>query len=238
MAQRERAVVKLREWILSGELTAGERVPEIPVAERLGVSRTPVRQALTILAQEGLLSSAGKRGYLVREFQAKDIRDGIEVRGILEGAAARLLAESGPDPELVKALDDCIIEGAPIAAASGYCMVDDQHWSEINGRFHRLIVEGAGNQALIRALALNNKLPFASATAVLGGESSARQLQLRHLDVVVHAQAQHRLIRDAIVARQGARAEALMREHALLAQENLSIFREAWAEGEESPPPH
>src|SRR5512144_419492 len=107
----EQVVLKLRELILSGELQAGQRVAEIPVSERLGVSRTPVREALTVLAQEGLLDVAGKRGYQVKAFSAKDIADAVDVRGVLEGTAARLVAEAGPSPELLAALEACIAEG-------------------------------------------------------------------------------------------------------------------------------
>jgi DNA-binding GntR family transcriptional regulator len=64
----DQVVLRLREMILRGDLRGGERVAEIPIAKRLGVSRTPVREALTVLAQEGLLDVAGKRGYQVMAF--------------------------------------------------------------------------------------------------------------------------------------------------------------------------
>src|SRR5512136_1470088 len=108
----EQVVLKLRELILGGELAAGQRVAEVAIAEQLGVSRTPVREALAVLSQEGLLGAAGKRGYLVQEFGNKDIADAIEVRGLLEGAAARQVAEKGPEAELLAALESCLAEGA------------------------------------------------------------------------------------------------------------------------------
>jgi GntR family transcriptional regulator of vanillate catabolism len=92
-------VATLRQLIVSGRLSAGERVAEIPVADRLGVSRTPVRLAFRSLEQEGLLEKAGKRGFVVRRFSEADVRTAIEVRGTLEGLAARHLAERGMDPE-------------------------------------------------------------------------------------------------------------------------------------------
>jgi GntR family transcriptional regulator of vanillate catabolism len=75
----------LRQLIVSGQLPAGERVAEIPLAQRLGVSRTPVRLAFRSLEREGLLTRAGKRGYVVRRFSDADVRTAIEVRGLLEG---------------------------------------------------------------------------------------------------------------------------------------------------------
>ena len=67
-------VAMLRQMIVSGRLPAGERVAEIPVADSLGVSRTPVRLAFRSLEQEGLLEKAGKRGYVVRRFSDADVR--------------------------------------------------------------------------------------------------------------------------------------------------------------------
>ena len=74
-AQLDRVLVDLREQILNGDLKAGERLAEIPLAERLSVTRTPVRHALTLLEAEGLLEPSGGRGYVVRRFSVQDIVD-------------------------------------------------------------------------------------------------------------------------------------------------------------------
>jgi tripartite-type tricarboxylate transporter receptor subunit TctC len=72
--------------------SAGQRLAEIPLAQQLGVSRTPVRRALAMLAQEGLVSESESRGYLVREFSFQEVLDAIDLRGVLEGHAARSVA--------------------------------------------------------------------------------------------------------------------------------------------------
>lgn len=221
----EQVVLKLRELILNGELKAGERVAEIPVSERLGVSRTPIREALTVLAQEGLLTAAGKRGYQVNSFSAKDIEDAVDIRGVLEGTAARLVAEAGPAPELLEALESCLEAGAQIVGKVRYGLEDDALWAQMNGRFHRLIVEASGNRPLQAALALNDKLPFASAQAVLGGEKRSAELAKRHLEVMVQAQNDHRQIVAALRQRQGSRLDAFMREHARRALFNVELFK-------------
>ncbi|KAA9171131.1 GntR family transcriptional regulator, partial [Delftia sp. BR1] len=83
-----KAQLQLREMILAGELPAGERIAELTVVQRLGISRTPVRAALMRLEQEGLLEAmAGGRGYRVRLFSEADVADAIELRGTLEGLA-------------------------------------------------------------------------------------------------------------------------------------------------------
>ena len=91
-----RALLQLRELILSGELAGGSRIAELAIVERLGVSRTPVRAALLRLEQEGLLQALPNGGYSVQSFTERDIADGIELRGTLEGLLARLAAERVP----------------------------------------------------------------------------------------------------------------------------------------------
>src|SRR5512143_3757926 len=95
-SQSTRSLLRLRELILNGEFQAGARMSELPLVERLGVSRTPLRLALAELEHEGLLRSLSRAGYAVREFTQDDIRDAIELRGVLEGTAARFAAERGP----------------------------------------------------------------------------------------------------------------------------------------------
>jgi GntR family transcriptional regulator of vanillate catabolism len=220
----DQVVLRLREMILRGELPGGQRVAEIPIAEQLGVSRTPIREALMVLAQEGLLEIAGKRGYRVVEFGAKEIEDAVDLRGILEGTAARLVAESGPDSELLQTLDNCLAVGAEIVAKSDYGVDDDVRWAEMNSRFHRAIVQACGNRPLQGALSLNDKLPFASAQAVLGGEGRTKDVAKRHREVMRLAQSDHQQIVTAMRKRQGARVDAIMREHARRALINVELF--------------
>src|ERR1700740_3158358 len=94
--------LRLREMILRGELPPGERLAEVALAERLGVSRTPIRQALPALAREGLRAASARRGFVVRSFSPQDVLDAVETRGVLEGLAARRVAERGATPELIR----------------------------------------------------------------------------------------------------------------------------------------
>src|SRR3974390_2429350 len=88
--QTERLVLTLREWILKGEFSAGERMTELGLVSSLKASRTPIRIALERLANEGLLEPIPTGGFRVRSFSTVDICDAIEIRGVLEGTAARL----------------------------------------------------------------------------------------------------------------------------------------------------
>src|SRR3954471_23668734 len=158
--------LKLREMILRGELAPGQRLAELGLAERLGVSRTPIRQALPALAREGLLAAAGRRGYVVRSFSSQDVLDAIETRGLLEGLAARRIAERGAAPELLLQLGECLDEGDALLAKRRFESADEARYSEMNGRFHQLIVEGAASRIVADTLARNDHVPFASARAV------------------------------------------------------------------------
>src|SRR6201996_5270417 len=109
-SQTVRALLSMRELLLSGELAAGQRVSEIWAVDRLGVSRTPVRAALARLEEEGFLEALPGGGYAVKTFTEQDAFDAIEIRGALEGLAARLAAERGVDEKRLKAMDAILAE--------------------------------------------------------------------------------------------------------------------------------
>ena len=91
-SQAVKAQVRLRELILGGELPAGARIAELAIVERLGMSRTPIRAALMRLEQEGLRDSLPGGGCAVRTFSERDVADASELRGTVEGRAARVAA--------------------------------------------------------------------------------------------------------------------------------------------------
>ncbi len=95
VSQTERAQLALRGLVLSGRLRPGERISELQAVESIGVSRTPVRMALVRLEEEGLLEAIPSGGFMVKAFSERDILDSIEIRGTLEGLAARFAAERG-----------------------------------------------------------------------------------------------------------------------------------------------
>ena len=107
-SQTEKAQLRLRELIVNGGLAPGERLAELALVEQLGVSRTPVRAALQKLQEEGLLEPIPGGGCAVRAFSEADIRDAIEVRGTLEGLAARLAAERGVSAALLAETQECL----------------------------------------------------------------------------------------------------------------------------------
>src|SRR5579862_5067774 len=93
--QADVAASHLRDRIVKGEIKPGFHLQEVPLAEELGMSRTPIRAALGLLASEGLLDYVPKKGYVVRRLELASVMQVYAVRANLEGMAARLAAERG-----------------------------------------------------------------------------------------------------------------------------------------------
>jgi GntR family transcriptional regulator of vanillate catabolism len=219
MNQQTIAMLRLREMVLHGELAAGERVPEAAVAKRLGLSRTPVRQALPALAQEGLLVAAGRRGYAVRRFAPQESLDALELRAALEGLAARAIAERGASPELLAELDACLAEGDAIFREAGLQEQDELRYGAMNERFHDLIVMAAEKPLLADLAARCKRVPFVAPLTIAFDRSTLPEMY----DLLLYAHRQHHAIVDAIRARDGARAEALFREHAFTQKKSMKL---------------
>jgi len=216
-SQAVKALLRLREMVLAGELPAGSRIAELAIVERLGVSRTPIRAALMRLEQEGLLESLPGGGYAVRSFSERDVVDAIELRGTLEGLAARMAAERGASPQVLAEARDCL-DGIDAVLASP--SLDDEAFGRyvvLNEKFHKLLSEMVGSGTLARELERVVRLPFASPSGFVVLQANSPRAR----DMLIVAQDQHRQVLDAIARREGARAESIMREHSRLAQRNL-----------------
>lgn len=212
-----KAQLQLRELILSGELPARSRLTELAVVERLGVSRTPVRTALLKLEDEGLIEPAPGGGYSVRTFHERDIADSIELRGTLEGLLARLAAERGVAQVALEAARDCLRR---IDAVLAPATLDDEQMSfygQLNDAFHERIQAMAEAPVIARQLERVCRLPFASPSAFVITESHGAPAR----DMLTIAQSQHWQVLEAIEAREGSRAEAIMREHSRIARRNF-----------------
>jgi GntR family transcriptional regulator of vanillate catabolism len=216
-SQMMRALLRLRELILSGEFEPGERMSELPLVERLGVSRTPLRLALATLEHEGLLRNLSGGGYAVRAFTQADMRDAVELRGVLEGTAARFAAERGATRREIRSLRTINAQIEPLLALADY--ESFEAYMDLNERFHSRMLEIARSPLLDRALDGILSLPFGGVNAMVLTE--AELPESRQILVIAHRH--HQGLIEAIEARQGARAEALAREHARIALTNLEI---------------
>lgn len=214
-----RAVIELREKIINGELPGGMRLFEVPLAEALQISRTPVREALSRLAEEGLLDRLPSGGFVVRRFGYADVVDAIELRGVMEGTAARLAAERGVAPDALARIRD-VVTRLDACFGPNEADVDFDTYSDLNAIFHIELAALCGSEIVQREVERATSLPFASPSAFLPNkmEIVAFRRSLRT------AQEQHHAMVDAIIAREGARAEFIAREHARTARQNLEYI--------------
>ena len=215
-SQSLKALLGVRDLVYSGAFGAGARLSEIIVSERLGLSRTPVRAALARLEQEGILEAIPSGGYAVRSFTEADVIDAIEVRGVMEGTAARLAAERGVPPARLGAWKKILAALDAIVAEPPETMDFDSYVS-LNADFHDMLAGLSGSGIVRREIERALQLPFAGPSAFLRAQTDVLAFRAS----LTVGQAHHRAIVNAVEFREGARAEAMAREHARLARANL-----------------
>jgi GntR family transcriptional regulator, vanillate catabolism transcriptional regulator len=214
------ALLQLRELIFSGAFATGERMAELGLVQRLGVSRTPLRLALAELEHEGLLRGLPRGGYVVREFTQGDVRDAIELRGVLEGTAVRFAAERGVSARELRALRQINETIHTLVHRADY--ESFERYVQLNETFHERLLKLARSPVLERALEGIVSLPFAGPSAFILAEAELAASR----EILIIAHRHHSELIDAIDRRESGRAESLAREHARLALTNLEIVVE------------
>lgn len=198
---------RLLEDISAGRLAPGDRLRETEIATRLGVSRTPVREAIRLLEADGLVTHTPRVGAIVRRLGYAEVIELYEMRAVLEGTAARLTARSASDVELdeLEALNQMLVQAAdPVAALS------------LNRQFHGTLLHAARNRFLHRSMESLER-----AMMILGPTT------LAEAERIESAAGEHGAILVALRARDGAGAEGLMRSHIEAAQRvRLANMRE------------
>ena len=191
---RERIATQLRGAIVSGDLPAKTRLMEPELARRLGVSRTPLREAIRQLEAEGFLSTIPRMGTFVAEVTARDLEDVYAIRAVLEGLAARQAAEQ-TDETSAAALRSLLAELALKTA-------DYREYHEAAGRFHDAILAASGNQPL-QAMYHTLTHQVARLRTLSLAVAQRPEITLR----------EHRRIASAILRGRGPEAERVMRSH-------------------------
>ncbi|MEU0070202.1 GntR family transcriptional regulator [Streptomyces sp. NPDC006332] len=145
-AVRERVLATLRQEIIAGRLRPGDRLVERELAERFGVSRVPVREAVRALVAEGFVHFETPRRTVVRRLTPNDVKELFELREALEVYAAQLAATRATPEDLVEV--EALLDVAAAATEAG----DAEAITDINSRLHDRITAMAGNTLLIEAL--------------------------------------------------------------------------------------
>jgi DNA-binding GntR family transcriptional regulator len=185
----------IRQAILDGRLEPGRRLKEEELARELGISRTPVREALLILQAEGLVVGTPNRGAIVRAHDSDDLRDLYDLRALLEGHGARLAAARISDQEVERLRESC----------DRFDALSDHDVPELtreNLLFHNAILEAAGSARLIWMAQRVIELPLVYKSYIWYSTDQKR--------ISAHF---HRQITNALAARDSDRAELIMKEH-------------------------
>ncbi|MHA6345647.1 GntR family transcriptional regulator [Roseivivax sp. CAU 1761] len=196
--QGQQTYRRLLDEIRQGRLTSGDRLREIELSERLGVSRTPVREAIRQLEADGLITHVPRQGATIRALDYAEVMELYEMRAVLEGTAARLAARAASALEIeeLAALND---ELAGLGT--------DPRAVELNRQFHAALLDAAKNRFLARSMQSLQR-----ALMILGPTT------LTEPDRAAAAVTEHRAVLEALAARDGAAAEAAMRAHIEAAQ--------------------
>ena len=194
----------IRAAIIDGRLEPGRRLKEEELARELGISRTPVREALLVLQTEGLLESAPNRGATVRTYEAADLDDLYQLRALLEGFAARRAAARISAADLDRLRESCERFVALRAEDDVTDLVRE------NLSFHNVILEAAGSERLVQMVRKVIELPLVYRSYVW--YSPEQKLISEHY---------HRQLTAALTAHDAERAELVMKEHILEARDFL-----------------
>lgn len=197
---------RLRDRITAGDLTSGASLSEVTLATEYGVSRTPVREALKQLQAEGLVEIRPRVGTFVTAPTRLEVVELFELKEILEGAAARLLASRGNVSELASLRRN--VRDSDQAVAVG----DVEWYAKLVAEFHALIIRGAGN----------NKL--ASHHELLMNQLAYPRLVQTSLSLpgrLTDSDAEHHAVLTMISARDDVNAERLMRQHVRASRQAL-----------------
>lgn len=200
---------RLKNAILDGVYKPGESLIEMKLAKELGVSRTPIREAIRQLELEGLVSSIPNKGVIVEGVSPQDVEDIYTIRKTIEGLAARWAAEKISDAQL-KELKDTL-DLMEFFTEKG----NVEKVSELDSRFHDVIFRACNSRPLESVL--TNFHHFIQRARLVSVKASGR---------AVHSLEEHRSIYEALVARDSDAAEKAMVKHVGSASMNLMPYLE------------
>lgn len=199
----------LKERVIKGNLTPGEKILEVNIANQLGVSRTPVREALQKLAADGFVKVNPNLGMMVVGFSLEDTQEVLQIRRVLEGLVASLAAKKINHEEIKKL--EKIIEQMRISSMKN----DIPAYTEYNGKFHNFILNICGNKNLIKIC------------SNLSGRD--HRFKIRALTIsgrLKYSLEEHKNILEALKKGDSKKAERLSREHIDRVLENIILHED------------
>jgi len=206
----QQVLTVLHKMIMDGSLKEGEKITEVGIAAQFDVSRTPVRLALRTLEVEGMIKKREGRGYTIQKIQLDDISKAFDVRGVLEGLAAKLLAQEGIRDDTDGYLKNAIIAMQEALDSDFPATQKVTRYQENNTIFHETIMRHCNNGYVKYSFDRLESLPLVKLGTVVFDNNNVDKEMIR----LRLGNAQHLLIYDAIKKRDAQRAETIMREHA------------------------
>lgn len=201
LPQGQDAYRRLLLEIRAGALKPGDRLLEVELAGRLGISRTPVREAIRQLEADGLVVHVPRVGAAVRGLDPGEVTELYEMQGVLEGTAARLAARAASEVER----QELAAINAEMAAALG----DPPRMYELNRQFHAALLDAARNRYLARSVAGLQKTLLLLGPTTLEGEERARGAIEEHAEVLAALDARDELAAEQAMRRHVAAAHAV-----------------------------
>lgn len=209
---RGRVFRRLREDILSGVYQEHEELREITIGEELGVSRTPVREALRQLELEGLVTIVPNKGAYVTGITCKDVADIYGIRSMLEGMCARRATEHITEKQIEELEEVLLLSEFHLRKSS---KEQAEQVTELDGKFHKILYEASDSRILEHVLSDFHKY-VQMARAMSVGEKNRAKKSIK----------EHREILEAIKKRDGDLAERLANRHILNVMENLHLAKD------------
>lgn len=185
---------KMTEQMMTGELQPGEKIVETAYAKEFGTSRAPIREALYLLAIEGLVERVPRKGAVVKGYTNFEMYDLLEIRMVLENLAMKRIAENGCDSGLVEQMDELIPLMEQVEGHEGY--------ADLNHKFHSLIVRMSGSEIIIN---MYSRLGLPLLTL-----QTMSFLEERHM---MKSLREHRMIVDMFKNNQIDRAHEILQKH-------------------------
>ncbi|MGU3539538.1 GntR family transcriptional regulator [Methylobacterium sp. A54F] len=208
------AYAALKQAIQDSSFAPGYQASEQEIALRLGMSRTPVHEAVIRLQEDGLVRVLSRRGVLICALAPEDVREIYDVIIAIEGRAAELLAAL---PGAARDAAAAELAGCTQAMAEAWAAGDLPAWGRADARFHRALVEHAGNGRMIRIIQTINDQSH-----------RARMLTLKLRRELGASVAEHRAIIDAICQGEPATAQDRVHDHRLRARDELLPLLESF----------
>ena len=186
----------LKSGIIDGILTPGTKLLEVKIAEQMGISRTPIREALRELAAKGFVKMIPNQGIIVSSDSIEDVREVMQIRGVLEGLAARLAATMINREQLAQ-LEALLQKMEKFTKKN-----NPMHFGDVDAEFHNIIVNSCGNHRLIQ---MRKNIT-----------EQAHRYRIKSLNVsgrLIHSIEEHRKIYDALKKRDSRKADKACQEH-------------------------